>query len=132
SLGEDEALSVGEMLFAKDGQRGFTLRPGVLVRVPFIVPKGAKLRAEVSGAGKLRARVVLEGMKREVLVDERVQGALVRPLSRFEGKVVYLELEAHGGEVSLLHPRLVVPASRPSAVKAPKNVVIFLIDTLRA
>src|SRR5690606_33233040 len=109
SLGEEEALSVAEMLFAKDGRRGLTLRPGVLLRVPFIVPKGAKLRAEVSGAGKLRARVVLEGMKREGLADERAQGALVKPLDRFEGKVVYLELEASGGEVSLLDPRLVVP-----------------------
>jgi choline-sulfatase len=132
SLGEEEALSVGEHLFAKEGRAGFVLRPGVTLRVPFIVPKGGKLRAEVSGAGKLRARVLREGKKRDGLVDERVQGALVRPLSRFEGQLVYLELEAAEAEVSLLDPRLVVPAARPRAIEPPKNVLIFLIDTLRA
>jgi choline-sulfatase len=132
SLGDEEARSVGEHLFAKDGRAGLVVRPGATLRVPFIVPKGAKLRADVTGSGKLVARVVLEGPKRETLIDERAQGGLVRPLTRFEGRVVYLELTAEGGEVSLLDPRVVVPSSQPRTVKAPKNVLIYLIDTLRA
>lgn len=132
SLDDAEALSVGEHLFAEEGGPGLVLRPGVTIRAPFIVPKAAKLRARGSGPGELRASVLREGGRRDRLIEDRVAGELERSLARFEGETVYLELEALGGEVKLLAPRVVIPTAQSPKPKPPKNVLVFLIDTLRA
>ncbi|MEM1414312.1 MAG: sulfatase [Myxococcota bacterium] len=55
-------------------------------------------------------------------------------LTRFAGQVVRLTLEAEGGSgrAAFSRPRLVTPPYAPTAREPAKNVVVLLVDTLRA
>jgi len=116
---------------------GFKLEPGVTLRVPFLVPDQAWIAATLGGEGKLKITAVREGNERKTLLDERSGGdaraaGRTFALKDLAGQVVYLEFEAFGGRVSIKDPRVMVPASTAREAKKPKNVVVYLIDTLRA
>ena len=103
------------------------------------VPERAHLRARVQGDGSARVEVVAARDGEPPLplgeVTATSAGAgLDVDLGRFAGQLVRLELRAKGGSVTLHEPQLVtLDAPPPSTATATvKNVIVLLIDTLRA
>jgi arylsulfatase A-like enzyme len=106
----------------------------------FEVPEGAELRASLAAHDGARLRIVAErdGKPAETLLTTKAAKEAVRiPLGRFAGELVRLSLRAEGGSRVELHkPEVVVidNAAFPKAAAGaqPKNVIIVLVDTLRA
>lgn len=132
ALDDAEAFSIGELLYREGGKPGLKLKPGVSIRYPLFVERGMRLRGTISG-GSVSIRLIREGGRSERLVAAGVSGDFERSLEAAAGEIVYLELIGEAGEAKLLHPRVIQqkPVVKAPA-KAPKNVVVILIDTLRA
>jgi arylsulfatase A-like enzyme len=135
-----------------EAQVGGVQRRALAVRTPSTltfyvkVPPGGKLGFGVGVAGdkpkSVRAKVVVtpEDGKPEAVFQEQLSASWrdqVLPLDAFAGKLVRLDLSAEGelgmGRVAWSTPALLVPQTKlqkPS--KTAKNVVVVLIDTMRA
>lgn len=127
-----EAYSIGELLYREEGKPGFKLEPGVSVRFPLFVERGMRLEGTLSG-GDVTIRLLREGGSAERLLGAGSSGSFERNLDSAAGEIVYLEFRGEAGEARLFHPRIV--QKKPivkTRGKTPKNVVLILIDTLRA
>lgn len=101
------------------------LAEGWKVRVPFVVPEGARLVGEVESSTRVRA-IADSGA---VELGEHAPGALDVDLGALVGRAVYLELE--GGVVA--NPVVVRPVDDDvHEAPRPRNVLMVLVDTLRA
>jgi arylsulfatase A-like enzyme len=97
-----------------------------------VVPEGAQLSGAVAGVGELVVSEVFDDLARRELTRVQAPGKLEVDLSALRGRVARIDLTAQGGDLTLAAPRITVPAAPPSQVKRVKNVIVYLIDTLRA
>lgn len=99
---------------------------------PFEVPAGSRLRGLVT-RGAVRITVARDGADPRALV-ERGEGPIDVDLAALAGEVVRLDLTADGGPATVLRPAVVVPdgTAPGEAAPRPRNVLVYLIDTLRA
>lgn len=120
------ASAVSDQLQIPAGQRfGFA----------FSVPATAKLLAELAGAGpsRLRLSATLDDLS-EVELGAFGPGKVEVDLLKLQGRVARINLMAEGGDLALVRPRVVVTEEEaPRRLEKPvRNVLVYLIDTLRA
>jgi choline-sulfatase len=128
SLGEYTPPRQAALAPAKDQ---LAIAAGTSLSYAFEVPEGARLSAQVK-SGKLTLRAITDDLAAQPLTTGQAGGKLDLDLAPFVGKVVRFELAADS-DVLLAQPRVLVPAQKPSALSKPvRNVVVYLIDTLRA
>ena len=119
------------------------LRPGWSAAWTLEVPDGARLVLGVAGApgALLTASAVAvpagsgAGTPRPLGVVAPLGGVRDASfdLSHLAGETVRLELGARGGRVELLSPAVVAPGAEPPDPPPPaRNVIVYLVDTLRA
>lgn len=102
------------------------------------VPPGTRLRATVKGRRKQSTSIVLwrdgAGPVDLGTFGARPAGTAIDvDLGAFSGQVVRLDLVAGTGGASLVDPRIVVQADAPRPARTrPRNVILYLVDTLRA
>lgn len=131
-MDSSEALSIGELLYAEGGKLGLKLEPGLSVRYPIFIERGMRVRGELSG-GQASIRLLRDGGRAERILGAGESGAFERSLEAAAGELAYLEIRAERGEAKLRHPRIIQEKPVVDApAGAPKNVVVILIDTLRA
>jgi arylsulfatase A-like enzyme len=123
--------------------------PGAHLAFCFVPPDGASLVFAIGpGPRPVRRRVAVEadGKPRRVLFDEPASEArtIRLPLTSFAGSPACLDFEAEPGSgppsdelATWRSPRIVVPADAPRRrppppSPGPPNVVLYIIDTLRA
>ncbi|MCA9576452.1 MAG: sulfatase [Myxococcales bacterium] len=114
-------------------QPGLRLSVGERVGYVLRVPPGARLRG-VLRSGALGLRVARDGRAEETL-SPVAEGAFDVDLAAFAGELVRLELSADDRGAELVRPSVVVLEPRPTratAVRPPRNVLLYLVDTLRA
>jgi arylsulfatase A-like enzyme len=128
-LGDEErkavALSRGStlryhLLVPRDGVLGFGVGVEGEGDAPFAV--------EVSADGQPSVQV-LTGSATSSWTDQKAD------LSRFAGQMVRVDLRAEGrgpGRLAWSEPRVMVPARAARSLRPAKNVVVLVIDTLRA
>ncbi len=104
-----------------------------------VPPKAAlSFRVGQAGAtgGKARITATTEGGEPEQLFESALDGswkAGVLKLDHLQNQVVRLDLTSEGaGAVGWASPTLLVPEQKVAKVEPVKNVVVLLIDTLRA
>ena len=117
-----------------DGTPTLVLPDGLTVGYGVEVPRGARLGATVAGAGRLTVRAHRDGAAVQNLgSSDPGGGPLDIDLSAFAGEVIRLDLTARG-EVTLSRPAIRAPGgpARGPGAERPRNLVIFLVDTLRA
>ncbi|MCZ7683505.1 MAG: sulfatase [Sandaracinaceae bacterium] len=119
---------------ATDGELP-TLRipAGWSVGYPMEVPAGGRLRGVLEG-GPLEVWITTDGATPRRLARVAASPGPQRldvPLAA-EGEVARVELRA-GAEATLRHPAVVtLDAAAPRSMQRPRNVLVYLIDTLRA
>jgi choline-sulfatase len=93
------------------------------------IPAGARLLADVSGRARVRVTSDDAGI---AAMDAVATGPIAHDLGAFAGKVVRIDFSADG-DARIEHARIVTMDGRALAnVRRPRNVVVYLIDTLRA
>jgi len=107
---------------------------GVTLGWALDVPEGARLRAARGGTGTLVVRAHRDGAAPTELGRLGDGASLDVDLDRLSGEVARIDLEARGGDVALDRPRVVTfdGVEALPEVRRPRNVVVYLIDTLRA
>ncbi len=112
---------------------------GISLGYTLEVPDGAELTATARSAGPARLRVTAarDGTARTELATLELDGSKdvrVRvPLTKLERDLARVELSASGAGVTLHKPVIVEPTTRRAQAPKPiQNVVVMLIDTLRA
>lgn len=118
-----------------NGLPTLSIPDGWTVGYPLEVPEGARLRGVLEGEGTLEVWAARDGAPDTQLSvvagGARSHGVDVA-LDELAGEVARLELRARGG-LRLLHPAVItLDATPPPEVRRPRNVLIYLIDTLRA
>lgn len=98
---------------------------GVL-RWPVMVPPDARL--EIDASGPVQVRILRDGEPPRVLGEPASE---LRVPLEYEGELVAVELSATS-EVTLERALLTVPQAASRRLRKPTNVLLFLIDTLRA
>lgn len=120
------AVDGGALRLVDGGGVRFTLDP----------PPGARLRGEITGAGRLVVRAVPEGdAPRELGTVAAGPVDLELAAAGADPPVLRLALEARGGPVQLRDARIVVAGPPPPTAPRPapaRNLVVVLCDTLRA
>ncbi len=129
----DEAPAAASAMVDEAGR--LALPDGVAASWTLEVPDGGALSARARGAGSAQVRVEVDGgggARRETLRFEDDETARV-DLSGHAGEVVRIALEAEGeltfDELAVVTPGASDVRPRPPA---PANVVVYLVDTLRA
>jgi arylsulfatase A-like enzyme len=111
------------------------LDPDVTAGYALEVPEGARLRGVVDGHGELvvTARVDGEAPRALARVSGGSRAALDVDLAPLAGRVARIDLTATRASVRVIHPAIVTfdTAARPRPPR-PKNVLLYLVDTLRA
>lgn len=106
--------------------------PGCALGYAFQVPEGARFRARLAGG---EGRLVLEATGDELgaqRIGEYGPGEVDVDLSKLAGAVVRLDLRARGA-LELSSPQVLAARDAETAgAPAARNVLIYLIDTLRA
>ena len=104
----------------------------------FEVPEGAHLRCTVKGSGGARASLRLSHDELDTpaalaTVAASANGAPSDvDLSAFAGKIVRVDVTA-SGDVEVVAPEVVTyESTATAAMRRPTNVVVYLIDTMRA
>jgi len=135
----DAAPASPEQLAVRDGQAAALAVPaGLTLGFAAEIPGAARLRGTVKGPSGARLELVAkrDGADDLVLarVDATAQGAaLDADLGALAGNIVRLDLRAVGGEVRVVAPSIVtLDGAAPTATRPIKNVIVYLIDTLRA
>jgi choline-sulfatase len=127
-------------------RRALTVRSPTTLTFYVKVPTGGKLGFGVGVAGdkpksaRARITVTAEDGKPQKIFDEPLSASFrdqVLPLDAFAGKIVRLDLSAEGelgmGRVAWSTPALLLPHMKlEKPEKQAKNVIVVLIDTLRA
>jgi len=135
----DAAPASPEQLAVRDGQAAALAVPaGLTLGFAAEIPRAARLRGTVKGASGARLELLAkrDGADDLVLarVDATAQGAaLDADLGALAGDIVRLDLRAVGGDVRVVAPGIVtLDGAAPTATRPIKNVIVYLIDTLRA
>ena len=128
-VGQPEAPDAPPSFATNTSVPGLAIPAGWSLRFGVVSPEGARFRGVADGAGTLRAHFD-DG--REVELGSLSSGPLDIDLEAIEDEPVWLELAA-AEDLSLLRPS-VVTLQEPMAreLPPPTNVLIFLVDTLRA
>jgi choline-sulfatase len=131
SVGKGGALPTSLPGLLAEGNK-LTLPKGLVLGYGLKVPPGARLEADVVGKGaKLTLRAIDDAFAVTVLGNFS-EGKLSFDLSPLAGKTVRLDFAADS-VLTLLAPRVLAPSQAAVAAAKPvKNVLIYLIDTLRA
>ncbi len=116
------------------GPEGLSIPAGCALGFATDVPDGARLEGSVSGAvgATLHVQAVLDDRRTRELAIVPVGARLDVDLSTLAGRVARLDLRATG-DVRVAAPRLTVPQPAVAAAvpKPVRNVLVYLIDTLR-
>lgn len=106
---------------------------GVTASFSFKVPNGARFVSELATPGGRLVVRALDDAGKTTALTEAGEGKLDVDLGALSGRVVRLDLLARGA-ISLVRPRIVAPRAAGQAAQAKpiKNVLVYLIDTLRA
>ena len=126
-----------EILRREGAEPVIVLRDGDVLGWHLDVPRLARLRGGVEGAGTLRITARGDRVPARALGSVRATDSgtdLDVGLDALEGEVVRIDLVADGGAVSVRAPVIVAPDDRETRELAtrPRNVLVYLIDTLRA
>lgn len=129
---------VGDVRVGAETLRALTIGEGTTISYYLQVPAGGKLgfRSGATAAeGRLAATVSVDGDAPRVLptvsAGSRYAPAAI-DLADFAGKVVRLDLTASAGDVALAELALLSTPPTSERVRTPRNVIVLLIDTLRA
>jgi arylsulfatase A-like enzyme len=128
-LGEDERQAIAL-------SRRSTLRYHVMVPANGLL--GFEIGAEGEGDVPFAIEVTADGQPTTQVLAGTASGAWTNQradLSRFAGETVRIDLRAQGqgaGRVAWNSPRIFVPAPPGRKLEPAKNVVVLVIDTLRA
>lgn len=125
------------------GERALLIPGGFTVGYATEVMPGARLRARIKGAEGTVLEVVamIDGDEARPLASVQASSGgtpLDVDLATMTGKVVRFDLRARGGAATLERPAFVTmdgsaaSSAAPTAPTRPRNVIIYLIDTLRA
>jgi arylsulfatase A-like enzyme len=130
-----------ERLAAEEGGKpALALAAGQGLGFAFEVPRGARLTGKVLGPAGASLDVVAvrdradatEQLLSRVAATE-AGAALDVDLGAMAGEIVRLDLRGAQGAVRVAEPRVITRDARaPAAARPVKNVVVYLIDTLRA
>ncbi len=134
---------VQEMAIGGETRRAIAVRRPTRVTYYVDVPRGARLDLGLGAEGETPAHVTIavtpEGGERAEVYSGDVHDAWDEhsiDLGRFVGSIVRLDFAVTGegsGRVALGTPRIVVPEVQvPEGPRLAKNVVVLLVDTLRA
>lgn len=132
---------VGVTLMDGVEKNAITLATPSTLRFYAQIPADAKLAfavAQEGGAGgRASIRIEPEGGAARSVFEHTLTGAWheeVVDLSAFAGKIVRITFEATGGQgrIAWAEPRVAVAPQAAPAVEPAKNVVVLLVDTLRA
>jgi arylsulfatase A-like enzyme len=133
--------ALAELAKAATGQKpALHIAGGDQLAYSFEVPKDGELRAAFlpKGGAKLALNIERDGKPLETLHSGASQAALRIPLGKYAGEIVRLSLRAEGpaeSRVELHQPEIVVVEPKPelaSGGKPVKNIIVVLVDTLRA
>ena len=124
-------------------RRAYVARRPLEIRQYVEVPRDGKLGFalgfEGQGTAPVLVRVSTDGKPTETVFEGEATGEFVEhlvDLSKYAGKIVRLEMVAPGvgaGRVAFAEPRLLAPKPKAAGELAqPKNLIVLLIDTLRA
>ena len=122
----------------EDGERVLALEDGTSLGWHLDVPAGARLRGAVRGNGSLRAVAHRDGVPPRELasVAATADGApFDLDLGTVAGDVARIDLVAAGGALRVARPAVVTldgHAAPAELASRPRNVLVYLIDTLRA
>lgn len=136
--GSDEPSKVALAAGDESGDAiGIGLGGDWAVRFTFEVPAGARLKGVARGAQGAAFVAVAhrDGSPASMLgkVEVTREGRTFEiDLGALAGDVVQLELRAKAGRVELLRPAVVEPTVTAPTPKKIRNVLVYLIDTLRA
>ncbi len=123
------------MAVAGPTEDGFTVPVGAALRCPFVHPGGRlRLRAALQGEGEVTVLGV-DARGRTAVLGDGAEGSLDVAVPGEKGDLVAVELAARQGPVTLREPRLVTLHERleaPAELRPVRNVLVFLVDTLRA
>ncbi len=109
-----------------------TIQKGLTLGYALKVPPGARLEAELQGSGARLSVRAVDDASSTLALGSFGEGKLAVDLAALAGKTVRLDLVAER-DLSLLAPRVLAPSQPAAPAAAPvKNVLIYLIDTLRA
>jgi choline-sulfatase len=115
-------------------QAALTIPSGAALGFTFKVPQGARFRAQLAAPanGRLTLRATDDRLATHAL-GEYAPGEIDVDLSALAGSVVRLDLRARGA-LELASAQLLAPRDAAGVADAPavRNVLIYLIDTLRA
>jgi arylsulfatase A-like enzyme len=135
--------ALAELAPAAGGQQpALRVAGGDQVAYSFEVPKDGELRGALlaKGGAKLAMSLERDGKPLEVLYSGAENAALRIPLGKYGGEIVRVALRAEGpagSSVELHQPEVVVVEPKPDVAaagqtKQVKNIIIVLVDTLRA
>ena len=149
SFRDDEYLApthdtlVSAVRLGGETKRAYIARRPLETRLYADIPEGGKLAFSLGfeGEGKAPAlvRVQTDAHPAETVLEVEASGEFsdhLIDLSKFSGHIARIDFVAPGsgaGRVAFAEPRLMVETPElKRAAKTPKNVVVLLIDTLRA
>jgi choline-sulfatase len=129
--GDGEPVPPPSLVQLSAEAQGLRVPAGFSVGYAFRVPEKALFSAQLAGQ-RLQVSATLDDRTR-VDLGEYGPGEVRVDLGQLAGKVVRLDLAA-AADVTLKAPRVVIPMDQPpqAAAKPVRNVLIYLIDTLRA
>lgn len=118
-----------------DGLPTLTIPNGFTVGYPLEIPAGARLRGVVEGEGTLEIWASRDGAEPErlgVVPGSESPRRVDVDLSSLAGDVARIDLRARGA-LRLRHPAIItLDGVEAPSIRRPRNVLIYLIDTLRA
>ncbi|MFK7987070.1 MAG: sulfatase [Sandaracinaceae bacterium] len=116
-----------------DGVPALTVPEGWGATYPFEVMPGARLRGVVRGTLEVWVRSGDTRTRVATIPPGDTASQLDVSLAPFENQLAWLELRAPSGDVELFRPAVVTEdGAPPISMRRPRNVVLYLIDTLRA
>ncbi|MCS6797293.1 MAG: sulfatase [Myxococcota bacterium] len=114
--------------------RGLTLTDQLHVTWTVDLPRQAWLEGDLTGPARLELSAQRDGEAPERVGTVQGEGSFAIDLAAFGDRLVRLALHAVAGDAFVSRLRITVPTTggaRPPAPR-PDNVLVFLIDTLRA
>jgi arylsulfatase A-like enzyme len=123
---------------ALDGVEAITFPPGTVASFFLRAPQAARFRATLGGAGAtLRVRAQGDGEQPRVVAEIPSPGDADVALDVAPAGIVRIDLAVDGAALQVMRPRIdgtrqPPPAAPPLDRGPPRNVLLYVIDTLRA
>lgn len=105
------------------------------------IPKQSKLLLYAGAGpgskatGKLAVTIEVDGAGEKALFEQPLKStwsAVPIELDKYGDQLAKLTFEAHDGAAAVAAPRIIVPPANARKAEKPKNLIVLLIDTLRA